>query len=149
MSNPYGQPPYPPQQPPQQRPPYPPPGAFHQPPPPAPPMWQSPPPPMPRPPISGTANAALTIAVLSIPASLCPLLWIPAAAVAGGGLWIVFVMIAAFVALPLILGYRALLEIKQGRAHPISRQRAVLAMGISGVYILLAAGIGLTALTGG
>lgn len=30
---------------------------------------------------------------------------------------------------------------KEGRAHPISRQRAVLAMGISGLWILLVLGM--------
>lgn len=105
---------------------------------PPPPMWRPPAyPPPPRPPISGTANAALVIAVLSIPAGLFPLMWIiPAGLVVG--IWAIPLIIIGLVGLPQVLGYLTLREIRQGRANPISRQRAVLAMGISGMYLLLA-----------
>lgn len=110
-----------------------------------PPPWQQPP--GPPPPVSGTANAALTIAALSIPAGVFALAWVPAAA-GVGGMWLVYLMIATLLLLPQILGYRALQEIKAGRAHPISRQRAILAMGVSGMFLLLASGIFASWLTG-
>jgi hypothetical protein len=116
-----------------------------------PPQWQPPQqwqPPPPRPPVSGTATATLVVAVASIPAGFFGLFWLPAvAAFEGPGLAVAIA--ASFILAPQILGYVALREIRQGRAHPISRQRAILGMAISGVYLMLALGIGLTMLTGG
>lgn len=104
----------------------------------------------PKPPISGTANAALLVAVLSTPALFFALFW-PAAVAAAtvGSPAYVIATVAGLVLTPQILGYLTLREIRQGRADPISRQRAVLAMGISGVYLLLALGIFLSSLGGG
>lgn len=86
---------------------------------PSPPPWRPPPP---KPPISGTATAALTVAALSIPLGFFGLFWIPAVA-AFGSPALAIAVVAAFVLAPLILGYAALREIREGKAHPISRQR--------------------------
>ena len=92
----------------------------------------------PKAPISGTANAALLFAVLSIPALFFGLFWSPAIAT-----------VAGLVLISQILGYLTFRKIRQGRADPTSRQRAVLAMGTSGASLLLAIVIFLSSLGGG
>lgn len=109
------------------------------------PPWQPPPPP---PPVSGTATATLAVAVASIPLLFFGLFWLPAVA-AFGGPALAIAMVVAFVVAPQILGCVALREIRQGRAHPVSRQRTILGMAISAVWLMLAMGIALTMLTGG
>jgi hypothetical protein len=96
-----------------------------------------------RPVRTRTASAALGVAVAGLPVWLTAPVWIHH--VPGG---VAFLVIAVFVVVPAALGLLALQQVRDSKAHAMSRPRAILALVLSGVWLLFALGLLFKGVTG-